>query len=375
MRSDLERTKTVSGAIPEPTYQLPLLPPEFEWDSKPILKSLAQAHRALAQLNGRAAVIPNQAMLIETLALQEAAASSEIENIVTTQDQLFQTNPQRRIYPTPEAKEVALYSVALNHGFRDLIQKQHVLSNNCIVGMFQTLKSTTGGFRTTPGTVLKNERTGEIVFVPPQSAIDIQSHMQALESFINCDLPEDIDPLVAMAIIHHQFESIHPFPDGNGRLGRILNVLYLCKMKLLDIPILYISRFIVRHKDEYYRLLQETRDKGNWEPWVLFMLGAVENTARHTFDVVGEIRRLIDEFKSVLRETTKIYSHELVNNLFRHPYTRIEYVMDEVGVSRPTAGRYLDQIVEAGLLDKIRIGKNNYYVNVQLVSLLIDNRS
>jgi Fic family protein len=326
-------------------------------------------------LNGKADIIPNQGILIDTLALQEAAASSEIENIVTTQDELFQTNANKRIYPTPEAKEVALYSVALARGFDDLHEKGGIITNNCIIGMFQTLKGTTGEFRKTPGTVLKNEKTGDIVFVPPQSSLEIRRLMGELESFINGELPRTMDPLVAMAIIHHQFESIHPFPDGNGRLGRIINVLYLCRMGLLRIPILYISRFIVRNKVDYYRLLQATRDNGNWEPWVIYILNAVAETARDTAELIAGIRRLMDEFKDTLRSKTKIYSHELVNNLFRHPYTRIEYVMDEVGVSRPTAGRYLDQIVELGLLEKLRIGKNNYYVNSGLVQLLMNNRT
>ena len=371
----MERTGTISGGNLVPTYKLPNLPPNFEWDSKPILHALKEAHRWLAMLNGKAEIIPNQGILIDTLSLQEAAASSEIENIVTTQDELFQTNASRRIYPTPQAKEVALYSEALAHGFQDLKDKDGIISNNCIIGMFQTLKGTTGGFRRSPGTVLKNERSGEIVFVPPQSAVDISRLMGQLEEFINSELPADLDPMVAMAIVHHQFESIHPFPDGNGRLGRIINVLYLCKAGLLNIPILYISRYIVRNKTDYYRLLQTTRDTGEWEPWVIFILQAVAETARDTTALIMAIKQLMDEFKEILRSKSKIYSHELVNNLFRHPYTRIEYIMEETGVSRPTAGRYLGQIVELGLLEKLTIGKNNYYVNSRLVDLLVNDRS
>ena len=236
--------------------------------------------------------------------------------------------------------------------------------------MFQTLKRTTGEYRSTPGTVLKNEKTQEIVFVPPQSAIEIVEHMNALESFINTELTEEIDPLVAMAIIHHQFESIHPFPDGNGRIGRIINVLYLCKMGFLRIPILYISRYIVRNKPDYYKLLQAVRDDGTWEDWIVFIIDAVAETAEETARLVTKMKALIDFFKHEIRSQTKIYSHELVNNLFRHPYTRIEYVMDEVGVSRPTAGRYLDQLCELELLRKLKIKGNNYYVNTALVELL-----
>lgn len=369
----VERTESIGGTVPKPTYQIPNLPPHFDSESKPILKALKEAHRWLALLDGKAEIMPNQGILIDTLALQEAAASSEIENIVTTQDELFQTNASKQIYPSAAAKEVALYSEALRRGFDDMNKRGNVLSTNCIVGMFQTLKRTTGDFRKTPGTVLKNDRTKEIVFVPPQSFIDIRNHMAELERFINEELPEDIDPLVAMAIIHHQFESIHPFPDGNGRIGRIINVLYLCKMGYLRIPILYISRYIVRNKTEYYRLLQAVRDDGLWEEWAVFIIRGVAETAKETADLVAKMKVLMDKFKQKLRDDTKIYSHELVNNMFRHPYTRIEYVMEEVGVSRPTAGRYLEQVCETGLLTKISIKRNNYYVNTDLIELLVND--
>jgi len=326
-------------------------------------------------LDGKAEIIPNQGILIDTLALQEAQASSEIENIVTTQDELFQTNASKQIFPSPAAKEVALYSVALRRGFQDLHDRQGVLSLNCVIDMFQTLKRTTGDFRKTPGTVLKNDRTGEIVFVPPQAPSEVLLHMGALEKFMNEDLPDEIDPLVAMAIIHHQFESIHPFPDGNGRLGRIINVLYLFRLGFLRIPILYLSRYIVRNKAEYYRLLQHVRDNDEWEEWVIFIIRGVAETARETTILVAEMKELMDAFKERLRNETKIYSHELVNNLFRHPYTRIEYVMEEVDVSRPTAGRYLQRICELGLLEKLEIGKNHYYVNKNLVDLLARDNS
>ena len=366
----MDKTESIAGTIPTPTYNIPHLPPQFDYETKNILKALKRAHRWLALLDGKAEIIPNQGILIDTLALQEAAASSEIENIVTTQDELFQTNVSKQIFPSASAKEVALYSEALRHGFEYLLDKQGLISANCIIGMFQTLKRTTGEYRSTPGTVLKNEKTQEIVFVPPQSAIEIVEHMNALESFINTELTEEIDPLVAMAIIHHQFESIHPFPDGNGRIGRIINVLYLCKMGFLRIPILYISRYIVRNKPDYYKLLQAVRDDGTWEDWIVFIIDAVAETAEETARLVTKMKALIDFFKHEIRSQTKIYSHELVNNLFRHPYTRIEYVMDEVGVSRPTAGRYLDQLCELELLRKLKIKGNNYYVNTALVELL-----
>jgi len=370
----MDKTESITGIVPEPTYKIPALPPIFEHDSKRILRELNEAHRWLALLDGKAEIIPNQGILIETLALQEAAASSEIENIVTTQDELFQTNASRQSFPSAAAKEVALYSVALKHGFESLRTQQGIISNNSIVGMFQILKRTTGEFRKTPGTVLKNEKTKEIVFVPPQTLEEIIGHMSALERFINEDLPDGIDPLVAMAIVHHQFESIHPFPDGNGRLGRIINVLYLCRLGFLRIPILYISRYIVRNKSEYYRLLQAVRDDDLWEDWVIFIVKGVAETARETAVLISQMKTLMDRYKEVLRKETKIYRHDLVNNLFRHPYTRIEYVMEEVGVSRPTAGRYLEQICALGLLSKLEIGRNHYYVNEELVALLVGDK-
>lgn len=366
-----DKTESIAGTVPEPTYKIPSLPPKFDFESRRILRELKNAHRWLALLDGKAEIIPNQGILIDTLALQEAAASSEIENIVTTQDELFQTNASRQIFPSSAAKEVALYSEALRHGFEDMIQRQGVLSTNCIIGMFQMIKRTTGDYRKTPGTVLKNDQTNEIVFVPPQSTVKISEYMSELEVFMNEDLPDPIDPLVAMSIIHHQFESIHPFPDGNGRIGRIINVLYLCKMEYLRIPILYLSRYIVRNKAEYYRLLQEVRDNHSWEEWTVFIIRGVAETAKETAELVSKMKVLMDLFKQRLKEETKLYSHELVNNMFRHPYTRIEYVMDEVGVSRPTAGRHLEQVCEIGLLRKLSIKRNNYYVNEALIELLI----
>ena len=370
----MDKTETISGETLEEKYKIPNLPPNVDLETKSILKKLKEAHRNLAELKGRAGTIPNQGILIDTLILQEAAASSEIENIVTTQDELYQIDFRKNRYPTPEAKEVALYSSAMAQGMEQLKAKKGLILNNLIISIFQTLKKTTGDFRKNPGTALKNEQTGEIVYVPPQSTIDIRHHMNALETFINQPLPDHVDPLVAMALIHHQFESIHPFPDGNGRIGRILNVLFLCKMELLDIPILYVSRYITRNKSEYYRLLQHTRDTEEWEPWILYMLQAVSETAAATNILVQDIRDLMQEYKIRLRgEHGKIYSQELINNLFRHPYTRIEYIMDEVGVSRQTAGRYLNQLADHGLLEKLKIGTNNYYVNAPLVALLANS--
>lgn len=355
------------------TYAIPDLPPPGLEETPAVLRALAQAHRHLAELKGRAASIPNQGILIDTLALQEAKASSEIENIVTTQDELFQANAFPENPSSPAAKEVARYADALRHGFMEQRRLDGLLTNNMIIAMFQMLKRTESDFRATPGTALKNDHTGEMVYVPPQEGGAVRAHMAALEKFINEDERSDLDPLVKMAIIHHQFESIHPFPDGNGRLGRIINVLYLTRTGLLEIPILYLSRFITNRKGEYYRLLQAVRDTGEWEPWLLYMLRGVAETARETLVLIEAMRDLMAEYKVRIRtDHAKIYSQDLLNNLFRHPYTRIEYVQNELNISRPTATKYLDELAEAGLLNKQRIGRNNYYINQRLVALFVD---
>lgn len=370
-----DKTTTISSEPLIELYTIPQLPPHSNLETRAVLKALAIAHKNLAELKGRASSIPNQGILIDTLMLQEAAASSEIENIVTTQDELYQIDSLKGVYPSPEAKEVGMYGQALRLGYSQLIEKQGIISNNLIIALFQTLKGSTDEFRKHSGTALKNEKSGKIVYVPPQNYRDILMHMDALEKFVNNDNESDLDPLTHMALIHHQFESIHPFSDGNGRIGRILNVLYLCKIDLLEIPILYLSRYITQNKSEYYRLLQHTRDTLEWEPWLLYIIDAVSETAKETTQLVLGIKDLMSEYKSRIKtDHPKLYSHELVNNLFRHPYTRIEYVIDEVGVGRQTAGRYLDKLAETGLLEKVKVAQSNYYINAPLVRLLATNK-
>lgn len=358
----------------QPTYELPTLPPPSLIETPAVLKALTRAHRHLAELKGRAATIPNQGILIDTLSLQEAKASSEIENIVTTQDELFQVSAFPENPGAPAAKEVARYRDALHHGFAEQQRLGGLLTNNMIIAMFRILKESNSGFRETPGTALKNEGTGALVYIPPQDANAIRDGMYALEKFINEDVEQsDLDPLTRMAIIHHQFESIHPFPDGNGRIGRIINVLYLTRCCLLDIPILYLSRFITHNKADYYRLLQDVRDTGEWVPWLLYMLAGVEETAIETLRLLEGIRALMAETKARLRaDFPKLYTQDLLNNLFRHPYTRIEYVQQELNVSRPTATKYLDELADGGVVVKVRAGRNNYYVNRPLVDLFVD---
>lgn len=355
------------------TYSIPDLPPPGVTEAPVVLRALSKAHRHLAELKGRAATIPNQGILIDTLALQEAKASSEIENIVTTQDELFQASAFPENPSFPAAKEVSRYAQALRHGFTEQQRLGGLLTNNMIIAMFQMLKRSESGFRNTPGTALKNEHNGEIVYIPPQEGDAVKAHMAALERFINEDESSDLDPLVKMAIIHHQFESIHPFPDGNGRLGRIINVLYLTHTGLLEIPVLYLSRYITARKGDYYRLLQSVRDTGVWEPWLLYMLNGVAETAQEALALIEAMRTLMADYKQRIRGNhSKIYSQDLLNNLFRHPYTRIDYVQNELDISRPTATKYLDDLAAGGLLSKQRIGRNVYYINQRLVALLAD---
>jgi Fic family protein len=354
------------------SYSIPLLPLDIDIESKKVLKKLARAHQALAELKGVAATIPNESILINTLALQEAKDSSAIENIITTQDELFQSDAASKNFVTVAAKEVHYYADALRYGF-ELVKTQGLLTNNHILEMQSTLEDNNAGFRKLPGTALKNDATGETIYSPPQEPQEIIDLMTNLEKFINDDTICDWDSLTKMAVIHHQFESIHPFYDGNGRTGRIINILYLVKQDLLKIPVLYLSRYINQNKADYYRLLQAVRTENAWEEWVLFILDGVEQTSRQTIVLIEDIRRMMQATKKMMRaELPKIYSQDLLNNLFRHPYTKIEFVVDELQVSRQTAARYLDELVNIGLLKKYKLAKDNFYLNVSLYELLRD---
>jgi Fic family protein len=321
--------------------------------------------------------------LINTLTLQEAKASSEVESYVTTQDELFQADLHLVESISPAAKEVSRYREALTNGFSRMREQQGLLSNGTLIALFQQLKNSSEGLRTGGGTVLKNEKTGATVFVPPQEGTQVLAQMQVLERFINDDAACDLDPLIKMALIHHQFESIHPFHDGNGRIGRILCVLYLVRTELLDAPVLYLSRYINQHKSAYYRLLQDVRDKAaaiaedaaayeaSWQAWVIFMLQAVAQVAQQAVRLVSDMRDLMTSTKQRMRtELPKTYSQDLLNNLFRHPYTRIEFVQNDLGVTRQTAARYLRQLAEVGLVHEHSQGKHVYFINTPLVALL-----
>lgn len=338
-----------------------------------VLRKLAAASRQLAELKGVAASIPNQTILINTLGMQEAKDSSAIENIVTTHDELFRDAAFPDDAGNPAAKEVLRYRQALRVGY-DAVRASGLLTNNHILQIQAELERNSAGFRRVPGTTLK-DGAGRVVYTPPQDAAAVVAHMRDLERFMNDGDACDADPLVRMALIHHQFESIHPFYDGNGRTGRILNVLYLVKHGLLKTPVLYLSRYIVRTKPDYYRLLQavrEDREPGGsaWEAWVLYMLTAVETTAREGIATVTQIKAALFDYKHRIRGAYRFYSQDLINNLFTHPYTKIQFVEEELNVSRLTATKYLDVLADGGFLLKRRVGRSNYYVNVALNVIL-----
>lgn len=337
------------------------------FETPQILKKVAAASRSLAEFKGAAVSNPNQAVLINSLGLQEAKDSSAIENIVTTHDELFQASlfPDRP--SNVAAKEVQRYRQALNVGYAALSENR-LLTNNHILAIQQELEQNDAGFRRVPGTVLKDS-AGKTIYTPPDPS-EISALMDNLQRFINDDALFSADPLIKMALLHHRFETIHPFYDGNGRTGRIINVLYLVKQELLDTPILYMSRHVVGTKSDYYRLLQEVRDRDAWEEWVLYMLEAVDQTARHGLATVIAIREALRDYKQRIRSQFKFYSQDLINNLFTHPYTKIAFVEADLDVSRLTATKYLDALTAGGFLQKMSAGRSNYYVNTALLEII-----
>lgn len=361
------------------TYNIPSLPLAFDVETKEILKQLSKSRSALAELKGFARVIPNEAILISTLTLQEAKDSSAIENIVTTHDEIYKADLNVKDYfATASAKEVLNYRMAIQEGFH-LVKAKGLLTNSVLKQIQELLEGNKAGFRTTLGTTLKDSQ-GNIIYIPPQEADVINDLMANLELFINDERISDLDPLIKTAIIHHQFESIHPFYDGNGRTGRILIILYLVANNLLDLPILYLSRYITHNKSEYYRLLQAIRENEdniqNWHQWIMFILKGIEETSRDTIRLIGAIDGLMREYKNVLRPLFgKQYKHELLNNLFFHPYTKIEFIQRDMQVARNTASKYLDAIVETGLVEKVKLGKTNYYFNTKLIDLFLNHNA
>ncbi len=346
------------------------LPLSEEIETRIVLRKAASAHKALAELKGVVSGIPNENILMETLTLREAKESSAIENIISTFDEVFQSDIFSNQFVTPAAKEVHMYAKALKTGFK-LVKQSGLLTINHILKIQAEIELNNAGFRKLPGTKLLNDKTGDVIYTPPQDHETILSLMKNLEYFINDDSAMDADPLIKMAIIHHQFESVHPFYDGNGRTGRIINILYLIQKGLLHLPVLYLSRYIIKHKSDYYRLLQSVRDTGKWEEWLLFMLDGIEKTANEGIILIKGIQKLMLEYKNRIRTYhPKLYSQDLLNNLFKYPYTKIEFIENDLGVSRNTSIRYLEVLVDDGILEKHKIGRTNYYLNKNLFSLL-----
>ena len=350
-------------------WTLENLPLPVELETTKVLKALPAAHAALAELKGIASTIPNQNILINTLGLQEAKDSSAIENIIITHDDLFKSELNLDAFKSLEAKEVQNYISALKKGF-ELLKTNGLLTNKTIVKIQETLEDNNAGFRKLPGTALKNAVTGEVIYTPPQDYDEIVHLMSNLEKYINDPEMQDCDPLIKMAMIHFQFESIHPFYDGNGRTGRIINILYLILEGLQNLPILYLSNYIIKHKADYYRLLQKVREENLWEEWLLFMIKGVEITAKETIELIGNIKDLMFDYKHKLRNSYKFYSQDLLNNLFAHPYTKIEFLVNDLGVSRLTAANYLNKLAEDKMLRKDKLGTGNYYINEALFEIL-----
>jgi len=343
-------------------------PLQKELETKEMLKKSIKANAALAKLNGVAKIIPNRMILINALTLQEAKDSSEIENIITTHDELYLASVSKKF--SKEVKEVQNYKEALLLGY-ERVRKNKLFTLQDIIEIQEIITGNSAGVRKQLGTVLKNEKTGEVIYTPPQNYDEIMKLLNNLFAYINDDSLEDYDPLVKMALIHFQFESIHPFYDGNGRSGRILNVLYLVLKDLLELPILYLSSYIIKHKSDYYRFLQEVRTKQNYDKWIYYILDAVEITADNTCILIENIEKLMQKTQLKLQnELPKIYSKDLVEVLFLHPYTKIETLVQRLNVTRKTASKYLKEVEKIGLLKEVKIGRSRYFINIELFEYL-----
>lgn len=353
----------------KPYNDLPPLPPKVDVESRSVLKKAIASGRALAELKGLGETIPNQSLLVDSLILQEAKASSEIENIITTNDALFRAFTAKSSRIDPATKEVLRYREALWEGYNAL-KKRQVLSTNLFISVVQIIRENQAGIRRIPGTAIANAATGKILYTPPEGETIIRDKLKNLGDFIYTE--DDIDPLIKLALIHYQFEAIHPFSDGNGRTGRIINILFLIHHGLLDLPVLYLSKFIIEHKNDYYQLLRRVTEKGLWEPWILFMLTAVEDTAVFTRKRILAIRALMTETMERAKKELppRVYSRELIEILFRQPYTKGQFLVEAGIVQRKTAAEYLKALEKVEILKAHKIGKETLYLNVRLYNLL-----
>jgi len=354
-----------------PYNELPCLPPKAELETTLILKACIPARTALAELKQAGELLPNQGLLINALPLLEAKDSSEIENIVTTTDRLFQF-AQEDTQADVATKEALRYRTALYQGF--LALKDKPLSVSTLVTVCSTIKNTDMNIRRIPGTTIANAATQEVIYTPPVGEAVIRNLLSNWEQFIHGD--EDLDPLIRMAVAHYQFEAIHPFLDGNGRTGRVINILFLIEKNLLSLPILYLSHYIVRHKKEYYQLLDNVTNKHEWQAWILYMLEAITQTAQLTYHKINAIRQLIENTSDFVRhEIPRIYSYELINLIFEQPYCRIQNLIETGLVRRQTASTYLKKLCEIGVLQEVSKGKEKLFVHPKLMQLLTDDKN
>jgi Fic family protein len=352
-----------------PYNDLPPLPPKAELETRAVLKKVAQAGRSLAELKGLGSTIPNQSILVNSLVLREAKASSEIENIITTNDALYKAFTSSSSGVDPATKEVLRYRVALWEGFNEM-KKHGLLTTNLFIRLVQTIKENQVGIRAVPGTVLQSTKTDAILYTPPEGESLIRDKLKNLEDYIHAN--DETDPLIKLAVIHYQFEALHPFSDGNGRVGRIVNSLFPVARELLDLPILYLSKHIIDTKAEYYKLLRAVTAKGEWENWILYMLDAIQVTAVETRDKVIAIRKLLDQTLELgkTKLPAKVYSKEFIEGLFRQPYTKVQHLVDAGLAERKTAAVYLREAEKAGILRSHKSGREVLFLNVKLFQLL-----
>lgn len=353
---------------PDQAYnELPLLPPRADVETRAILKACIEARAALSELKVAGELIPNQAVLINSIPLLEAQASSEIENIVTTTDRLFRFANETDNQADAATKEALRYRTALYEGFRQLSQKP--LTTATAVQICRTIKGVDLDIRATPGTALVNEMTGSVIYTPPEGSALLRDKLANWERYIH--EAEDIDPLIRMAVMHYQFEAIHPFTDGNGRTGRVLNLLFLVEKGLLSIPVLYLSQYIIQHKADYYRLLLKVTTDATWEEWILYVLKAVAETAQWTTAKIKAIRQLLDmTAETVRRDAAKIYSRELAEMIFVQPYCRIGNLVDAGIAQRQSASTYLKRLCEIGVLEERKVGREKLFINLAFLRLL-----
>ncbi|NRT16430.1 Fic family protein [Flavobacterium sp. 28A] len=351
-----------------PYNNLPPLPPQAEMENIVILKKTISASRALSELKGAITNLPNPTLFIDTINLQEAQASSAIENIITTQDELFKASIADKKNDNPATKEVMHYKDALWYGVEQ-IEKRPILTTNLFISLVQIIKENQAGIRNAPGTQLKNPLSNTVVYTPPEGENVIREKLKNLEEFIHAE--DTIDPLVKMAIIHYQFEAIHPFFDGNGRAGRIILLLYLKMTGLLDLPALFLSNYIIEHKAEYYTNLRKVTEDGNWEDWIMYMLDMIEQTALKGRDQIAAIEKLMNEMATEIQQKLpKIYSKDLMEELFRLPYTKRNQ-LEKAGLGTiKTVGNYLKELENQGLLKSEQLGKEKLYLNFRLLEVL-----